>query len=195
MPDNPATHSRLKEAVWAERLTLAAGIASIVLLISPLFRGLFGPTSSEAKSRAKLTADVLSGLTNFLADHAKLIGDVNRIRITLASATNPAPDFKLLLAITDTASQVSNVSGRVKSLEDAIVASPDKALAIPMIRKDVDFLQKSQVDDRVALKAELERLYDFNKWFFGLIATMALTILGLALSNAFKKSKDAEPEA
>jgi hypothetical protein len=107
---------------------------------------------------------------------------------TLQIPTNLPPDLATTAAITQMSSEISNVTVRIQALEDAISSSPDKAIALPLMRKDLDNMQREQADDRANTQAEFDRLSDFNKWFFGLIATMAVSIVGLAISNAFKKS-------
>src|SRR5205814_8581814 len=83
------------------------------------------------------------------------------------------------------------ISQRLKALEDAILVSPDKALSIPLLRKDLDNQHNMVSSDSAAIHQEIARLYDFNKWFFGLIATMALSTLGFVISNFFKKKEPA----
>lgn len=40
--------------------------------------------------------------------------------------------------------------------------------------------------DLVGTRREIERVYDLSKWFIGLMATMAVGILGLAVGNLVK---------
>lgn len=119
-------------------------------------------------------------------DLGKLRSEMAAIQKALTISPKPLPENATMLAFSELSTQVATISGRIKSLEDAISASPEKALSIPLIRKDLEALQRVQIDEKATNKSELERLYDFNKWFFGLIGTMALSVLGIALTNVFK---------
>lgn len=66
---------------------------------------------------------------------------------------------------------------RMKRLEDAISAAPDKALSIPMLRKDVDQLESTVAANRTASLEELGRMSTFNVWFLGLIGTLGVTLM------------------
>jgi hypothetical protein len=114
-----------------------------------------------------------------------------------ASHTNLSSD-RTAAVIAELSGQISNVTSRINSLEDAISASPEKALAIPMMRKDIETIQQNQTEYKTAIEGEIGRLYEFNKWFFGLIALMALSNAGLAFSaargNKDKETKDTRPE-
>lgn len=77
----------------------------------------------------------------------------------------------------------------MKMLDDAIGESPDKSLAVPLLRKDLDNLKDSYHRDLDSTQAEINRVYDQNKWFLGLMFTMALGLIGLAISNFLQLRK------
>jgi len=81
------------------------------------------------------------------------------------------------------ATQVAELQSEVSELREAIGQSPEKALAIPMLRKDVENFREGYRRDLEATQSEINRVYDQNKWFLGLVATMALAMISLAVSN------------
>jgi hypothetical protein len=85
--------------------------------------------------------------------------------------------------------QVESLTKQLQLLNDAIGQSPEKALAVPMLRKDLDNLRDSYHHDLDSIQSEISRVYDQNKWFIGLMLTMALGLLGLAVSNFLQLRK------
>jgi hypothetical protein len=81
---------------------------------------------------------------------------------------------------------LTNVSVRLRLLEDAISSTPDKALSIPLLRRDVDDIRQQLIHDRAIAKADLDRIYDFSKWFFGL---MGAAVVGFFTSQLKAKEK------
>lgn len=81
------------------------------------------------------------------------------------------------------ATQVDGLRAEVKQLTDAVGQSPEKALAVPLLRKDMDNLREGYRHDLDATQSEMNRVYDLTKWFLGTVVTMALALLGLAVSN------------
>jgi len=50
-------------------------------------------------------------------------------------------------------------------------------------------LRLSYKSDLIATKEEISRVYDLNKWFIGLMFTMTVGLLGLAISNFLRDKK------
>jgi cell fate (sporulation/competence/biofilm development) regulator YmcA (YheA/YmcA/DUF963 family) len=86
-------------------------------------------------------------------------------------------------------SQVDSLQNQIKLLEDAVGQSPEKALAVPLLKKDMDNLKNSYRRDLDSTQSEINRVYDQNKWFIGLMFTMAIGLLGLAVSNFLQLRK------
>lgn len=101
-------------------------------------------------------------------------------RPPISRSSLEAPDFAIMLA---------SIESRLKTLEEGLGNNPEKSLSTPLLKKDVEALQKYSVESVVAMQKEIERIYDQNKWFIGLIATMAVGMIGLALGNLVKRTK------
>jgi hypothetical protein len=61
--------------------------------------------------------------------------------------------------------------------------SPEKALSVPLLRQDLENMKISYHSDGVEYTRQIDRVYDQNKWFIGLMFSMALGLIGLAISN------------
>ena len=109
------------------------------------------------------------------------------LEIKNALSTNPiAGDKAVTAAISVLNGQITDLDRNFKNLEGVLSTDPVKTLAIPMLKKDLESVQQEIADDRVKEKAEIDRVYDLNKWFVGLNATITLTLIGFVVTNAFK---------
>lgn len=91
--------------------------------------------------------------------------------------------------------RISELSSRLGALEVAISDSPEKALSIPMLRKDQKSLSKEFDASRNAVKSEVDRLNDQFRWILSGVATALVLMLGGALAmlgNIYFKSAQKE---
>ncbi|WP_296384737.1 hypothetical protein [Winogradskyella sp.] len=86
-------------------------------------------------------------------------------------------------------SEVKILNDRLSKIENAILDNPTKALSIPLMQKDLTNFNKTYKSDLEVTRAEISRVYDQNKWFIGLMFTLAIGILGLAASNFTQSRK------
>ena len=85
-----------------------------------------------------------------------------------------------------------DLSRRLGDLESAISHDPATALSVPLIRKDLTNLE----NQLSSANAAIDRVYDQNKWFIGLMITLLVTIFGLGLANLWRRpSTNGEAEA
>ena len=127
--------------------------------------------------------DELATLTRHITELQNQTNVVAKLSDDIKSAP-PA-----ISAIANLTTQLSALQNEVKSLNDAIGKAPEKALAVPMLRKDLDNLQESNRQEWNSAQVEITRVYDQDKWFIGLMFTMALSLLGLAVSNFLRPRK------
>lgn len=114
----------------------------------------------------------------------QLIKRLDKDEAAINGLSNSPPTNSALSAqLKELQSVVGNTSSQVAELDKAIMASPEKALEIPLLQRD---LQNVKADDEaaiVALREEINRLYGLGEWFLGLMFTMAVGIISLAVSN------------
>jgi hypothetical protein len=83
--------------------------------------------------------------------------------------------------------QSGAVNERMAKIEGVILGDPQKALELPLLKRDLQGLQQQIDRDLNALRAENARVYDFMKWLVGLMALVSLGLVGTAVSNVFKR--------
>jgi hypothetical protein len=75
---------------------------------------------------------------------------------------------------------IRRIEKQLQAITGIVKESPETTLAMPLLSQRLENLERAYATD-------VNRIYDQNKWFIGLIASMAISIIGLALSNFFRK--------
>jgi len=76
----------------------------------------------------------------------------------------------------------AKLDGRLGALETALMASPEKAVAVPMLKQEIDSLQDRTHSDLDGIRGEIGRLFTLTQWFIGLMFTIALGMFGLSFN-------------
>ncbi len=170
---------------------ILAGASSSIAIAALIFTtmGLFF-TQDTSMSRSELSVKstelekTIVQNTNF-SNALKL--ELNTIRTELKAITSVPDGTSWKAKSVRIEERITSLETKLKALEDALTLNPAKALAIPILRKDLDNAQgvfKSEINQT---RAEVNRIYDQNKWFIGLMFTIALSVLGMAVSNFIGK--------
>lgn len=170
-----------------------AGMASSIAAVATISM-LFGLISNDKKVLSN--GDLTEKIIGLQAENSRLESEIGSLRaevnglLTSVKAISSAPgehgwktEAELLGA------KLNAASIKLDALETAITADPTKALAIPMLRKDLTNAEKSIKSELMQTKAEIDRMYDQNKWFIGLMFTIALSVLGMAASSFFSRKE------
>lgn len=91
------------------------------------------------------------------------------------------------LGVTSLNENMQRISNELQTLSGIIVSSPEKALSIPFMRREIETIQQKQAALEKSTKEQVDRIYDFSKWFIALMITLAL---GLISSGLIKKEKE-----
>jgi hypothetical protein len=73
--------------------------------------------------------------------------------------------------------QLKDLRSNIDSLRKAIESSPEKAVTIPLLTKDLDDFKTSSQHDIDSLRAEMLRGYELNKWLIGLMLAAVFGIV------------------
>jgi hypothetical protein len=88
---------------------------------------------------------------------------------------------------------------RLSSIEQVIFDNPEKSLELTFMRREIDNMKITYQSETERTLREIERVYSQNNWFIGLMFTIAIGMIGLAVGNFFKgpdkedKSKKTDP--
>ena len=79
--------------------------------------------------------------------------------------------------------QIDDLRRTLDDLGKTIESSPEKAVTIPLLRKDLDDFKISSQRDMDSLRAEMLRSYELNKWLIGL---MLAAVFGMVLKGVLE---------
>jgi hypothetical protein len=98
-------------------------------------------------------------------------------------------------ALKELKSNEEQLQGRMTSLETALVATPEKAIALPMLKQQMDMLQDRTRGDLDGVRGEMGRLFTMVQWCIGIIVTIGLAVLGISITNLRKGKSDVAVKA
>jgi DNA repair exonuclease SbcCD ATPase subunit len=168
--------------IAAALVAVATGIATSFSLVSWL------RTPSKTVLPESRTIERIQGTESALNDLQKQLKD---IRTRIDSLSKPpqgaewAPQFETLNA------DIKNLDDRLKLFEDALGDS-SRALSVPLLRQDLQNLKNSYQKDIDTSAKQIDRIYDQNKWFIGLMLTMAIGLISLAVSSFLQARKKSD---
>jgi len=158
---------------------------SLVVVISSFVQYLkFIPQSNPKPTEAEQIEDLKKQIA---ASLQPVMEEQARLRLTIKELTNTKVQPNISAELKRLDSLVAETQQRETKLEEVILDNPSKALELPLIRKDVDSIRERNQADVVAVRQDVDRVYDQNKWFLGLVGTMALGTLTLVVTSFFKK--------
>ena len=68
-------------------------------------------------------------------------------------------------------------------LNSIILDNPEKAVSLPLMRKDMENLESNHKNDLEAMRSELSRALGLGQWLIGLMFFMAIGLFGIAVGN------------
>ncbi|ULQ46355.1 hypothetical protein JN531_014800 [Flagellatimonas centrodinii] len=179
-----ALRREFKEKDAARRAELLkSAIATVIVGLVGLFFS-FSQLSSLFDSKARKPESLeLKALKAELAFVRRQTDEIAKVTEELAA---PDPSASITLEQQKLATAVATVDERLQRIEAAIVESPERALSIPLLRKDLDESSRRLEEYREASRAEVGRLYDQQKWMLGGIGTVLLAVIGGAITTIFR---------
>jgi hypothetical protein len=83
----------------------------------------------------------------------------------------------------------ADLSQRIATLENALLQTPEKALAVPLLRQQLADIEDKDKGDSENIHGEINRLYGMMQWFLGLMITLIIGVGGLVASS-FRQNAD-----
>jgi hypothetical protein len=127
---------------------------------------------------SELKAHVLSLGATGLGDPAIITAELNAVRDANTRSEG---------AISSLVERTSSIDARMKTLETVILTDPQKALAVPLLQRDLTASDARFHREIEVLQAENGRVYDLMKWIVGLMALVSLSLVGTAVGNVFRR--------
>jgi len=178
-------HRRTEYREWAAKLiTVAAGLLGTFVVF---FGGLIPKLLESDKGFVGFPVAEVNRTLQSLEKSLAEVQQQARLSAELADRIAKAKPADVQVAVLK--ADVDGLRSEVKRLTEAVGQSPEKALAVPLLRKDMDNLREGYRHDLDATQSEINHVYDLSKWFLGTVVTMALALVGLAVSNFLQLKK------
>jgi hypothetical protein len=177
-------------AKWMELTSGIAGVASAAA-IAFAFYGFFNSNSRTST----ITSKSYEEIQTLQQQIVEIKNENERLSMALNSITFSKTNQASTDAVTQIAAlhaDVQTLGKRVDELDDAIMDDPTKALSVPLLRRDLESLKSDYQRDSDSSAKQIDRIYDQNKWFIGLMFSMAIGLIGLAISNFIQARKKSE---
>jgi hypothetical protein len=174
------THSKLLlqwTSILAATVTLAGAAATFFIAKSGSDSQAIVTKGELRASKAEMQISI-DGLNARLDEMTKQIQDVGK---------NLPEQSVVALKLKALNQSVGKYEKRLAAMEGVILDNPQKALALPLMKKDIDSLKETRQTDTAASRQEIDRVYDQTKWFIGLMITSAIGIIALAISSFYTK--------
>lgn len=170
-------------SVWASVITFLLSSAIIAYSVTSSFVRSF---DEGGPPRAIPPIDVPKELRIVAEQVETLRADFETLRTTVEAVSttlNTASRHPESLETAQLAAQLQKVALDVNAISSALGSDLERGLSVPLLRSDLAQLEHLLDARTEAATKEIDRIYDQNKWFLGLMGTMAVGLLGLALSN------------
>ncbi|MFN3675327.1 MAG: hypothetical protein ACK4TC_05055 [Sphingomonas pseudosanguinis] len=137
---------------------------------------LFGDKAA-IESRTKLDTTIITSIGNIQRE----VRQIRDAQDMLLRGPAKERDAARIAAIT---SRLDDISKRQDTLEKAILNNPEKALSLPLLKRDIDSVRDNNNQAVLSMKASVDQVYDLSKWLLG---SVALTVISLVATAYFQK--------
>lgn len=180
---------------WVKRLISASTTLAIIASVMTAIVGYYvqesksGPLveSSELERRAIIRDQLTSMRLQISALQTSVQRSNETFSQVLSGSKSPTGqatsdrDVALLRAeITALKSEVTTMHSSLDALDAALITTPDKALSLPLLRKDLDDFRSASQRDVDSIRLEMGRAYELNKWLIGFLL---LAVIGSIVNN------------
>lgn len=166
--------------IQAAALTAATSVGGIVVL--------FTSYSFDSKSRFDVSS-MLDYVRNEVSSNEKVEAEAVRRQAQdvfdeILRGVNSSPSSSIDVALL--AEHVSSVDGRLKTIERSISENPERALSIPLLRRDLNELSKKLDEFKVSSKVESDRLWAQQNTILQGIGALLLAVAGGAVTIGYR---------
>jgi uncharacterized coiled-coil protein SlyX len=186
------TQWRYLLTVGALSATLIGAVGSLISIRSDANRHAAQMRAVDASVRLSKQQAAISELSSRLTESERSTAQVQH-QLVEAMSHPTASGQRFELTVADRAALESvekanrDLDKRLGALEDALLQTPEKAVALPLLRQQLSDIQDKAKSDSDSLRAEINHLYGMMQWFLGLMITLIIGVGGLAV-NSFRQS-------
>ncbi|MGE7815410.1 hypothetical protein ACQKMW_18550 [Pseudomonas sivasensis] len=120
-------------------------------------------------------------------DIKRIEGQLSAVKDELVSMKISAITVPVSIDVTRVEQKIDDVASRLALLESAISNNPERALAVPMLRKDHEALVKQFNDSVVSSKLDYDRLWGMLMLLLTSLGAAVVVLSGWALKSVFSK--------
>lgn len=117
-------------------------------------------------------------------DSLKIVTNTHRI-INVDTTRNSVP-----LRDIDLKRELDSMKHIIADLKLIMVESPEKAVSIPLLKRDLENVQTNFSTELNSVKHDIDKLYDSMKWMGGLLFALLISLIGISFNNIFFKKKE-----
>lgn len=196
-----AKRGRLYELVRSgellEKLGLMLAVVSILAAATSfgLFKRIPGSSATEAVSAEVVLAELEAQGAQIESAQVTLEsidGRVEALESLIATIPEVPEQSAIVLEMDHLSDDISSLHASMSNLEEIILDDPLKAVAVPLLRNDLDSLDARLEADILGMRQEVARVYNLATWVVGLMFTLAVGIFVLALTPFFKRKGESE---
>jgi len=171
-------------------IALIVTLASVVQVLDFIPIPSISTTSTPSSDLDTIKTE-LGDIQNKLSD---LSNKVLSIEQRVSAFSQIPPNSAISSELQEIRDDLNSVDIAVERIEEVILEDPAKALSLLLLDSEMDNLQQKHEADLLAVRDEIGRVYSQNNWFIGLMFTMAIGLLTLAVSNFLPKRRREDKE-
>lgn len=174
-------HKRDVKIDLVRSVSVALAAVSVAATVTALFSektqiDILG-AGQVAASRAELDARLVRITGNLQKEVQALQRDQDNL-------TQLPKDDRIAIRLAQITTRMDAISARQTKLEEAIQRSPDEALTMPLMKRDIENIKEGNQQSITMIKASVDQIYDLTKWLLG---ALTLGVLSLVLTTFFPK--------
>lgn len=166
---------QLKLVLTSAALAVVTGITSLVasqwigLESSKHVESIFTFGASKEMFASKSDLESIKAQSELIKDALKKAAE--------RTSVGEGDGASVRLEISVISAKLAEIEKRLATMEKSISDNPEKALSVPMLRKDQDNLSKTFDANRIAFAAEIARVNDLQKWILGGIGSVLVAVI------------------
>lgn len=172
-----------------KKAAIVRWLSSVVALVAGVVAVIVGVFSVDFSPRDLLTPPIPEEWRELRFAFESQQVQIKIIADLLADLTSLPDDAKVAMRLATMEVEIQQLNEQQAVINTAIGESTAKTISLPLIRQDIEFIKSRQDAVLADAREQIDRIYDQNKWFIGLMITIAIGVIGLAVGNLYQAGK------